>query len=293
MNWMREKLGGLGRHKVNFLFMDDSFSRTTHISSLTGIIVPVGSYPSVCAAFYESMRWHIQDADGIRTSTELHGIDFLRNAPDEKKLSVLRSVVSGILKHKLGIYRVGYVITDEIETTFASDKKLLGTLWISLLSMMTPRLRSETIIPVMDGFDKTTVRHFSSAIKRSNEMRALGYGDVLTIRDSHNVLGEVFYADSEYSALTQMADTVSLLRNVSDRVQLGLPLSLFKEQMAAISSQLSPSIIWEELISLVLDGKLQGPMSLVRPVYGGNGPSTRAARITPSDTTDLLQPPDP
>jgi hypothetical protein len=47
-------------------------------------------------------------------------------------------------------------------------------------------------------------------------MRAAGMDKIMSIKNTENILGEVFYSDSKYSVFTQMVDIVAYLRNVTD-----------------------------------------------------------------------------
>jgi hypothetical protein len=159
--------------------------------------------------------------------------------------------------------------------------------------MMQPLLEGEMVVPVMDGFDPNTIQDFSSVVKELDELRSVGFDKSLSVRYTHNVLGEVFYADSRYSALTQVADLIAYLRSASDLGALGKTLTDFKKELANISSTLNSSIVWEELVSLIVDDQIQGPPDQVRPRYKSFGPITRVCRITPSDTEDITAPDNP
>lgn len=279
---------------LNFVFMDESYSPLTRISSLTGLVVPVEAYPSIRSDLYDSLKWAIQpESNIVDSSPELHGSNFLRNKSDDFKLEVFKNIVNVARKYRLRIYRVGYFITRDITACFANDNKLIGTCWFSLLSMMEPLLKTEMIIPVMDGLDSNVVRYFSPMIKRSNEMMSAGPGESLSLHYIHNVLGEVFYADSKYSVFTQVTDLVAYLRGASDLVALGKPLTTYKTQLSEISESIKDCIEWEELVSLILDGEVQGPKEYMRSAYRTYGPITHAFRITPSDSEDIVMPEDP
>jgi hypothetical protein len=277
-----------GTMQTNFLFMDDSFHSETRISSLTGVIVPMDRYSLVRDGFYALLGPIIRPSNGvIRRAPELHGCDFLRDESDETKLDVLRGIVSLTLQQGLRVYRAGYFITPEIERTFPTDKRMLGTCFHSLLSMMHTVLGEESLIPVMDGLDKKNLHYFSAAVKWLDEMRTVGMERHLSLKFTQNLLGEVFYADSAHSVLIQLADILAYLRNKSDLTTLGHSVTPFNERLWKISADLKSCIIWEEIISFVVDGNSQGPKEYVRGPYAANGPLTRSFRITPSDMQDI------
>jgi hypothetical protein len=273
---------------VNFLFMDDSFHPATRISSLTGVLVPVDRYPDLRDDFYKLLAPLIQPSKGIiRRAPELHGYEFLPQESDETKLRILEGIASLVHSHHLRIYRVGYFITPTIEKCFSSDNRLLGLCFRSLLSMMQPVLANERLIPIMDGLDRKTVGHFSPSLKSLDEMRAVGLEPSLSLKFSQNLLGEVFYADSAHSALIQVADTIAYLRNASNLAAFGIAISPFKSALQSISAKLKQAIVWEEHVSLVLDGRPQGPEAYVQKPHTGHGPLRAAYKITPSDTEDI------
>jgi hypothetical protein len=274
--------------------MDDSYTPVTGFSSLTGVVVPVERYPALRSDFYDALIRFIKPANGvIGEAPELHGKDLLRGECDDSKLEILANVAALIATHQLRVYRIGYFINDVTGKLFANDGRLQGICWHSLLSMMEPLLKDEMIIPVMDGLAPQTTRLFSPVVKRLDEWRAAGLEHNVSVRYSHNVLGEVFYAGSRYSALTQVADLVAYLRNASDLVGLGLPASDFKQKLADMSLSLNRCLVWEELISLVVDGQIQGPKDKARRPYREYCPISVTFRITPSDSVDIALPPHP
>lgn len=279
---------------VNFLFMDESFSETMRVSSLTGIVVPVEHYPRVRTEFYRLLPWAIEPAPNtIASAPELHGSDFLRSETDERKLEVFGGVVDLALAHALRVYRIGYFITDAIEQSLLHDRRLIGTCWFSLRSMMEPLLEREAVIPVMDGFNQNLVDQFSAPVKFTDEISSIDKETWLGSRHTRNILGEVFYADSKYSVMIQIADLVSYLRNASDLAKFGFPMSRFKASLAGLSRRLEACIAWEAIISLILNGKIQGPEKAASPPFKGSGPITRAPDVVPSDAEDLKPPSDP
>ena len=74
----------------------------------------------------------------------------------------------------------------------------------------------------------------------------------MSIKHSENILGEVFYADSNFSILTQLADMVSYLRNTVDISRTFKELSGFKKRLLKIAEGLSASIKFEEIGALKL-----------------------------------------
>jgi hypothetical protein len=207
--------------------MDESYSEVTHISSIVGLLVPVNIYTETRSKFYQIVpRVEKPLPDGrmfidIRPP-ELHGCEFLKDFPngdDDLKFKTFENVVDLIVTQKIGVYRSGYYITEDIKKVarqFGVNEKFYDLCWATLISMLEMKLAQEMIIPVMDGFQKTTVRSFSQLVKNMDLMRAAGMDKIMSIKNTENILGEVFYSDSKYSVFTQMVDIVAYLRNVTD-----------------------------------------------------------------------------
>ncbi len=194
-----------------FLFMDESYSSTTTISALTGLLVPIHVYPAVRERFFDVLHWSIRPADNvIAHPPELHAKTFLAGEPDDRKLHVLRQIADLVIASGIGIYRVGYYITTEIRQRFPLDQNMEGACWLSMLFMLEAVLAHSPVIPVMDGFNTDRVRRFSGPVKSMDVMRAAGAEQMISVPNAQNLIGEVFYADSQYAILTQVAECCSL-----------------------------------------------------------------------------------
>lgn len=251
---------------VNLLFMDESCSdaidnKKTVISSLTGIMVPIYKYAELRAKFYDLLEWAIKPEPNTLNLhvPELHGRDLLPDEDDDKKLNILEGVVDLVVKNQLEIYRGGYYITDTIRKHFKGDEEMLGVLWMGILNTLKPKIEKEMIIPVMDGFDNNMVRKFSQLVKSMDVMRAAGHGQSISIKHSENILGEVFYADSEYSIFTQVVDLVSWLRQLSDISREGKELTPYKKKLLSIAEKLNPVLACDGVIAMNFNGEAQRP----------------------------------
>jgi hypothetical protein len=98
----------------------------------------------------------------------------------------------------------------------------------------------------MDGFDPVTVREMSGLVRGTDVLHAAGLGDPADPR-FRQIIGEVFYADSRYSIMTQVADVIGYLRHVSDKHCAGVVLSKFGQQLLAISSALDQAMAAERI----------------------------------------------
>lgn len=236
---------------LNFLFMDECYSKDTAISSLTGILVSAHNYPDLRSKFYDLLQWAIQPREHVVSSPpELHTNAFLSGHDDTVKLQNLEGVVDLVVSNRLRIYRVGYYVTKETASLLPHDKQLLSLCWFSMVAMLQPEFESDMLVPVMDGFNPQTVLKFSGMIKSGDIFRATGLEDSLSFHNTQNILGEVFYADSKFSVFTQVADVVSYLRHVADWSREGLAMTEFKKKLLKVAENLTPALIREEIVAM-------------------------------------------
>lgn len=236
---------------VNFLFLDECICNETAIASLTGLLIPVDKYSAIRASFYETLDWAIKPAEStMGFPPELHGCEFLRGESDDRKLQQFAQVVGLLRKHDLRVFRVGYYQTAKAKNFLKTRDDFIGLCWFGMISVCQPYFVDQKIIPIMDGFNDHTRLRFSGMIKSMDVFRASGLAAGISIDNSENIVGEVFYADSTYSVFTQIVDILSYLRHVSDWVREGKPLTDFKSQLAEISKRLEPAIAYESVIDL-------------------------------------------
>jgi hypothetical protein len=255
---------------LKFLFLDESKSEPldsagTQISSLTGLLVPAESYPLLRATFYDALAWSIQPGPGIvnMSPPELHGCDLLRSEDDERKVEVLGRIVDLVVNGGVGVYRVGYYVTEPLKQAFQADPGLLGLCWLGVLAAVQPVLGQFAIVPVMDMGDRNLVRILSGLVRSLDILRSAGSGPYLSIVGTERLLGEVFYADSAHSVFVQVADLVSYLRLTSDLNREGRHLSPFRQRILELARKLAPAIICDNVIALKHNGEIQRPLSPV------------------------------
>ena len=252
---------------TNLLFMDECYSEPvdnvgTTISSITGLLLPIEEYDDLLKRFYALLRWKTNPEPNVyQFAPELHGREFLPEEDDERKFKVLEGVVDLINDSGVRIYRVGFYVTKAGRKRMAhfGDPKMIGLCWFELLYALQSVFQDDLLIPVMDGLDAEIVRKFSQPVKSLDEFRTLGLEGSLSIKNSRNLIGEVFFADSKYSVFTQLADLASYLRNVSDRSREGKVLTPFKKQLLSLSDKLAPSIELDEIRAIRFEGKLEAP----------------------------------
>lgn len=236
---------------LNFLFMDECYSKDTAISSLTGLLVPAHNYPDLRIKFYDTLQWAIRPEEHVVSSPpELHTNAFLSGHDDIVKLQNLEHIVEMVVSNQLRIYRVGYYVTKETASLFRGDKQLMAVCWFRMIAMLQPEFESDILVPVMDGFNTQNVLTFSGMIKSVDVVRAAGLESSLSFNNTQNILGEVFYADSKFSIFTQVADVVSYLRHVTDWAREGLTMTDFKKQLLRIADNLTPALVREEIVAM-------------------------------------------
>lgn len=245
---------------MNLMFLDECYSApvrsdSTFISSMTAVIIRADKYNSVRAGFYGILKPFIIPTDNTINlmPPELHGNALLRDEPDDddrKKLSAFHQVVDLVIENQLDVYRVGYYITPEFKTTFQTDERGVSMCWLGITAVTQPAYENEQLIAIMDGFNKETVGKMSSMIRGCDIIRSAGSGDSISLKNTENIIGEVFFADSRYSVMIQIVDIVAYLRNVNDLSMEGWKFSSFKEKVLAEAKRLDSVMKHDEVIEL-------------------------------------------
>ena len=261
LNHMTFGVLDLDRPDTSFLFMDDSFCHEkTKVSALVGLLVPLGQYETLRNGFYSVFLPFIRPGgDVVARPPQLHGVE-LPGDTDEEKLRVVSEVVDLIVSKKIRIYRIGYYITKWLEEHLKDDKRLHGICWSSMMHMLKPELAKQLLIPVMDGIDPEIAKRFSPSIQFLDMCRTAGLEQVLSVSNSSHLVGEVFYADSNYSVFTQAADIVAYLRKITDMRDDGHSLPPFKEKLLKQAQRLNRSLEKREhVIAFRFNGVVHGP----------------------------------
>ncbi len=272
--------------QASFLFMDETHSDEKlkpRISALTGLLVPIREYLELRAQFYTALHHYVvPESSHFAMPPEMHG-KLLPGDTDQAKIANVAAVVDLVLSNRLKVYRVGYYITDGLQAAMPTDKWMVGTSWASLLHILEPVLARQLLIPVMDGFDLNMVKSFSSTVRWCNVMHAAGSGQMVSIKNSQQLISEVVYTSSEYSVFTQVVDIVAYLRKITDMKNDGWSLPPFKQRLLPWAQKLGRVMAAEDIIALTLDGVPQGPKHMSRQPTG-KGPLVACRRIIPRNT---------
>ncbi len=237
---------------ANFLFLDESYSAVTKIAALTGIVVPMASYPFLREQFYKTMPIFARADPGVVhfQPRELHASALFKDEPagtDEERHRAFDRVVDLIIDHRLNIYRIGFVKTKTTGQFFADDHQLVGLCWSYLLQALQPEYDSQVLVPVMDGFDERTIAKLSASIQFLDIMRVKGLDGGLSLRHTENILGEMFYADSKYSIFIQVADMVAYLRATIDLADTGCALTPYRSPLLEIARRIPSELLTERV----------------------------------------------
>ncbi|MEK7528592.1 MAG: DUF3800 domain-containing protein [Patescibacteria group bacterium] len=231
--------------KTFLLFIDDCYGAEAEKVALTGLLIPTNSYAELRRQFYQLLSKKISPTPTtIQTPPELHGCDLLRNESDEEKLRILKGVKDLVLSNSIRIHRTCIYETDKIIKIFSGDTNgPLSACWLYFISGLDPILKDILVIPVFDFVDKEKIIKLSGMIKSADIIRESGHNDLVSIKNSKNIIGEVFYADSGHSIFIQATDLISYLLHSQECVATGSSTSQFKKQVADIAKELLPAFI--------------------------------------------------
>ena len=225
----------------------------TTIVSLTGIILTPSKCIAVRDSFLKSISPHFIKEDGQRIDNipEIHGSKMLPDATDDEKLKIYSAIAQLPEKHGFSVYRVGYYVTPEFKRLY-NDKgqAAIGLSWMNLLNSIKIEYENNYLVPVMDSLNWEDIQKYSGMLQLLNSMRTAGHEKSLSISNSQNILGEVFFADSRFSILTQIVDVISYLRCINDQKEEGLPFSTFKESVYNCNSHLTNKLQCDVVIDL-------------------------------------------
>ena len=228
--------------------MDDSFPPGKSI--LTAIPIPVARFSDLRLRFHEVMKDFISPQPGTCNLTlpELHGKSMLPNHTDDDKLLYFGKIADYVIENELPVYRVGYNRTPATEIRFSSDKELRGLVWDGMMHVIEPILSESFVIPIMDSCDLNERSKYSRPLQEMGVLQSIGFGKAIAIQGVANLIGEVYFADSSVSALTQVVDMVSYLRL---KLEAGKG-SAFQESLQNIARKLDVAMAYEKVHALSL-----------------------------------------
>lgn len=246
--------------ELKFMFMDESVSpeirvNGTRIGSLTGIILSAQQCIALRESFLKVLKPLFTKANekGINEISpipEIHGSCMLPTEDDSVKLRYFKAVAELMAKSDVNIYRVGYYLTPEYLEMFKADKEARGLCWHGLLLVTQQEYEDSYLVPIMDSVNKEHIGQYCSPIQTLLTFRSIGWDKDLSIRNSENIIGEVFFADSRYSILTQVVDVVAYLRCIQDQANEGVTMTSFKKQLLYLNEIIGPQVKYDKVTEL-------------------------------------------
>lgn len=254
---------------VNLLFVDDSYSDHTKISSLTGVLIPVHKYNALRTQYYQILEWIIKPNENTfnLNPPELHASKLFKGMPgidDKQKLKTFNDIVDFVNSNGIEVYRSGVYVTDEVTKNFTPDPEMYSFNFDNLIRLLKDKLSNEMIIPVMDKLPETNKKFtykdkdydyslgsmISGSRMATDILRETGGAKLLTIKNTENVLGEVFYADSKYAIFIQIADMIAYLLHILDFSQINEINTDFKSKLLEIALKINQKLINSTIIAL-------------------------------------------
>ncbi len=242
--------------KTELLFVDDSdATATTGVLALTGILVDVAQYDTVRTAFYRSVQdlFPCGPNEIDMGPPEYHGSDLFKKVPDATdahRVQAHRDVVELCNRFELDILRVGYSNAVAIDR-FASPGCAATMCWVGMVEMLQDRLEGGAIIPIMDRCKDRAAASISGSMRNATLLR-MARPDAMTWRNTENILGEVFYADSTFSPLVQIADMIGYMLHACDCVARSIATD-YKRSIAGARTELKDARIRDSVLAMTFD----------------------------------------
>lgn len=235
---------------TQFIFIDDSFNEDTKYSSLTGILIPLDKFEKIRDDFYFRILNQfiiLGDSSFNLTPVILHGKELLKGTAyqdnDEKKIEIFQIVTDIINDNSIKVYRLGWLKDKSVEIYKGLDSKLIGIIFPKFIELIDKDIQGIKVIPIMDGLDIKTSKIFSQFIKSLEILRRTMGKTNLLIKNSENIYGEVFYADSKFSIFIQLVDMISYMLHCSDYKSFDKTYSDFKGKIIEVTEKIKPELI--------------------------------------------------
>jgi hypothetical protein len=217
----------------------------------------LAKYKTVREDFYAILRPIIvPKPNTIAWPPELHGSEFLPGKPDETKLEILAGLVDIINRYRLEVVRVGMLDYHGMPSELRGQPSAIYRhCWSDLIAALAGPLAAGMVIPVADMMPEKLMRQISQSAVTHNVIRAAGFEDMLSIRNTENLVGDVLFADSASNSGIQLADTIGYLLNVMDLADHKQPLTGFKEQQLELARRIDPALLTRRYVKLQEVGK--------------------------------------
>ena len=218
--------------------------------ALTGMSVPLIDYARLRDTFYRSLKPFLIEPDpggpAYASPLELKGSSLLTDFEDDKKIEAVRKVVDLTVANGLRIYRVGSRSKDAFQAAFSNRPvDMVSVCWTYMTHAIGDLLRQGLVIPVMDLGPDEQCSRMARFVASMNAMRQTKSRNSITVPYNEN-LGELLFADSASSSMTQVVDVISWLRNVSDDDSRQADLSNLKCRLLPLAKRLDGNMAYEE-----------------------------------------------
>jgi hypothetical protein len=152
-------------------------------------------------------------------------------------------VVDIINDYSIKVYRLGWLKDKKSKLFKNLDSNLMGIIFPKFLELIDSDIKETKLIPIMDGLDNKISQIFSQYVKQLDILRQNINSNNLTIKNSQNIYGEVFYADSKFSILTQFVDMTSYMLHCKDYKDFRKNYGIFKGNIIEISERIRPELV--------------------------------------------------
>lgn len=235
---------------IQFLFIDDSFNKETKYSSLTGILIPLDKFEKIRNEFYSRIlnQFIIMGKSTFDLSPPImHGKELLKGTVfennDQKKLEIFQMVADIVNDNYIKVYRLGWLKDKRVNIFENLDPNLMGLIFPKFIELIDNDIKDIKVIPIMDGLDPKISKIFSQFIKQLEIARQITSNNNLMIKNSKNIYGEVFYADSKFSIFIQLVDMISYMLHCNEYKSFEKNYGIFKSKIIEITEKIRPELV--------------------------------------------------
>lgn len=119
----------------------------------------------------------------------------------------------------------------------------MGLIFPKFIELIDNDIKDIKVIPIMDGLDPKISKIFSQFIKQLEIARQITSNNNLMIKNSKNIYGEVFYADSKFSIFIQLVDMISYMLHCNDYKSFEKNYGIFKSKIIEITEKIRPELV--------------------------------------------------
>jgi hypothetical protein len=245
---------------VKFLFMDEKYADpqlppALRVTSLTGLLVAVENHATFRAQFYALLTKVVRDQQGtISSLTVIHAAKMFPEfgGDDARRFEFVEGLVDIVVAARARLFRVGYVWSAKMQSTFKTEKAVLGLCFDGLLRVLAGELKGNQIWPVMETDHTTQQDQTFAGFIRNLDYFTVRIDPANMSMDNKNI-GEVLFS-TKNSAYGTAVDFAAYLLHLRYLRKQGLTMTPFKERLADIAEPLDAIIGREEIIEMQISG---------------------------------------